>query len=401
MIQQYFKQLFYFFPVLFCFCLPLGTVALSWIIILWGICSLFNISKTEIKKGLTNKYFWLVLFVFLITVISALFSKNKSVAAQSIEIKLSFVFIPYLFFCFSWPSQITKRCLAAFVSGCFFACVFLIIRGFYYYSIGLKSFLFYTDFSLLLHPSYFSMYLNLAFAMIIFFYFKWFKNQKNIKIFSWVMLIAFSITIFLCSSKMGIIVFVLTFPLILIFKFRTFFNFKWILFTFVVFALGSVMAIQFFPGRLQSITNLSFTNLDKTSSESTTVRVLIWRECLSLIRANFITGVGVGDVQSQLMTAYFAGGLSGAYKHNLNAHNQYFQSAIGLGMLGVIILLLLTAGNILKSFLKKHYLQIIFSIIITLNFLVESMLQTAAGTLFFVFFYCLLQNNSHQKLLNS
>ena len=49
------NRLFYFFPLLFSFCLPFGTLFLSHIIIIWCLFSFINFEIQEFKKGLLNK----------------------------------------------------------------------------------------------------------------------------------------------------------------------------------------------------------------------------------------------------------------------------------------------------------------------------------------------------------
>ncbi|HRD40798.1 MAG TPA: O-antigen ligase family protein, partial [Bacteroidia bacterium] len=73
----------------------------------------------------------------------------------------------------------------------------------------------------------------------------------------------------------------------------------------------------------------SSANVDKTSVESTAVRMLIWGESMEIIKNNFWWGVGVGDANDVLQAAYKEHGLTGALEHNLNTHNQYFQTFIG------------------------------------------------------------------------
>jgi len=173
---------------------------------------------------------------------------------------------------------------------------------------------------------------------------------------------------------------------------------------FILFS-GLLIVIVFyglFPdsfNRLSSLTSIP-EKIDKTSTESTAVRVLIWQESIELIQNNLLFGTGVGDVNDDLYKAYEANGLTGAYKHKLNAHNQFFQTFLGMGIVGFVMLLLITVGQLIKGILKRHFLLFIFSLVIVLNFLVESMLQTAAGVLFFSFFYCLFNLVNEEALLS-
>ncbi len=395
------QKLFYFFPVLFCFCLPFGTRITSAIVAGWTFVSFFNTDFVKIREGLRHRNLLTMWLFFVLTVFSAVFSDNKQEAVFSIEVKLSLLLFPWLFFCFTWPPQILKRCVVAFVSGCFFACVYLIFRALFYFWNGHPEYFFYTLFSDLIHASYFAMYLILAIVIVVLFYHRWFSTQKSVLISSWVFVAVFVISIFLCSSKLGILSFFVAMPLLLLHKWRALMNLRRA--GFIVLSLLAVLLIAkgLFPeslNRMRSITSVP-QNIDKTSSESTTVRLLIWQQAIGLIRQDFVTGTGVADVNDDLYAAYEKEGMTGAFEHRLNAHNQYLQTFLGMGIGGFVLLLLLTVAQAVKGVFKRNFLLFVFSLLIVLNFLVESMLQTAAGVLFFSFFYCLFNLVDEADLL--
>lgn len=364
--------------------------------------SFFQVNWAQVKQGLRQRNLQTLWLFFALTVISALFSDNRAEAGFSVEVKLSFLLFPWLLFCFSWPLQILKRCVVSFVSGCFFASVYLIARAFFYSWNGHPEYFFYTLFSDLIHASYFAMYLIMAIVIVLLFYPQWFKAQRTVLISAYVFVAVFVITIFLCSSKLGIISFFVLMPLVLLYKWRALMNLKRLLF--IALSLFTMMGVFYllFPGavtRLRAVTTVSET-IDKTSSESTAVRLLIWQESVRLIRSEFVFGTGVGDVNDDLYKAYEANGLKGALEHRFNAHNQYLQTFMGMGLAGFVVLLLLTVGQLIKGLLKRHFLLFAFSLLVVLNFLVESMLQTAAGVLYFSFFYCLFNLVTEPDLLS-
>lgn len=397
------NRIFYFFPVLFCFCLPFGSLVQSGIIVLWVGASLFNLDKKKIKEGFKKPTLWLFYLYFSIIAISALLSENRSEGMFNIEKSLSFVFMPFLFFCFYWPPQIIMRSLIAFVSGCFIAAISLLIRATFYWYNGHPEYFFYSLFSDYIHTAYFSMYLMLAIAIIFIYYTKWFKQHKPVLYLSYFMMGLFSVVIFLCRSKLGTISFFICVPLLIIYRFKDFFNFKKTL----VLVGGMIVVVFFayklFPGafeRLKSITDLSVNSIDKNSSESTAVRVLIWKEALGIIGDNFLTGVGSGNTNDALYEAYRQNGLTGAYEHKLNAHNQYLQTFVGLGLIGFSVFVLLTIGQMVYAIIKKNFIFFMFMFLIVFNFMVESMLQKAAGVLFFSFFLCLFNLNNYKSILD-
>jgi O-antigen ligase len=395
------QKLFYFFPVLLCFCLPFGTLLLSAIVVLWGITSFFNIRKADLAAGLRHPALWLSWAFFLATVVSAAFSENRDEALFSIEVKMSFLVFPYFFFCFSWPLGILKRMVVAFVSGCFFACLYLIARALFYTAQGQPEYLFYTLFSDFIHASYFSMYLLMALAFVVLLYHKWFAQERAVIYSSWFFIAIFIAGIFLCASKLGLISFFICSPLLILYKWRATWNLRKLSVLLVGLGLALLLSTFLFPSafsRMGSLSSVGSENIDKTSVESTAVRWLIWKESLSLIGDHFLFGTGVGDANDMLYQSYAREGLSGAYNHRLNAHNQYFQTFVGMGVFGFLLLLGLTFGQLIIAFLRRHFLLFFFSLVVMLNFLVESMLQRSAGVLFFAFFYCFFSLVDEERL---
>jgi O-antigen ligase len=149
-----------------------------------------------------------------------------------------------------------------------------------------------------------------------------------------------------------------------------------------------------------AVQNISIQHLDKTSSESNTIRLLVWEQSVQLIKDNFWFGLGVGDANDALYKAYANNGITGALEHRLNAHNQYLQTFLGMGFFGFLLLLYLSLGELIKGIGKKNVMLSFFSLLICLNFLVESMLQAVAGTLFFAFFFCLFNLIEEKRMLS-
>lgn len=387
------QRLLYLFPVLLAFLIPFGSVMLSWIIALWSIVAIGNYKSFSIRKIKAGFSFWLLPLFFGMTVLSALQHGPPAEQSAAIEIKLSFLLFPFLFGGFVYPAAVIKRTLMAFVSGCFFATVFLLLRALYYSLQGDFSHFFYTDFSAFIHASYFSMYLLIALVILVRYYPRWFAGQTSALRLSGVYALLLITGILLCASKIGIITFALVFPVVLAFYLRRKYS-KRLVFLLsaallVVMAL-SVVLVPVVSERLLRMTQVNIHELDRNATESTAVRVLIWQQCLALIKEKPVWGYGVADVNQQLYQRYEQQGLSGALQHHLNAHNQFFQTTIGMGVIGFWCLLEFTVAAIIRAIKQKRFVWLMFSFIITLNFLVESMLQAAAGAVFVAFAYYLI-----------
>lgn len=217
------------------------------------------------------------------------------------------------------------------------------------------------------------------------------------------MSVIFLTTIFLCSSKMGLITAFLLLPLTLSFVLYNNGYQKVIIGLLIGLIVLIGLAYKLFPSPFERMKQAfkvtsSAQNIDKTDVESTAVRILIWKESIKLIENNVIFGTSAGDANDKLIEAYKREGLEGALLKKLNAHNQFLQTFIGTGIIGFVLLLLMTLGVLIYSFIKKNYILSLFSILIIFNFLVESMLQAQAGFIFFAFFFCILTQYNFHKL---
>lgn len=376
--------------------MPFG-VMVGPLVILWFIASLFLFDKEKFASGLKNKWFQLMFAFILMHALSGFLSDNIQEGLSSIEIKLSFLAFPYFFFLIGIKADIVKRMLVAFVSGCFFALLVCLFRATYiYFSSGENEF-FYNLFSILIHAGYFSMYMLFGILLLVFAYPIWFGSDKWLKVIRYFFIVSFLVGIFLCASKMGYITAAFILFLLPFIKFKDRLNFKNVSISLISLFVVGVVLFKVFPKPFERINNalttVSSKKIDKTSGESTAVRLLIWNESIEIIKENFWIGVGTGDANDVLQARYKEKGLTGALEHNLNTHNQFFQTAIALGVLGTVILLILTLGVLIHSVYEKHFMLALFSTIVILNFLVESMLQTQSGNLFFVGFLCLMLTN--------
>lgn len=376
--------------------MPFG-VMVGPFVILWFVSSWFVFDKVKFISGWKNPWFILMIAFLLLHCVSGVLSDNKTEGLTGIETKLSFLAFPYFFFLFNMKDGTVKRMLIAFVSGCFFSLIICLARATYiYFNSGVNEF-FYNLFSVLIHAGYFSMYMLFGILILVFAYPRWFRGDKWVNTIRYFLVITFLIGIFLCASKIGYLTAVLILGIVPFIKFKNKLSIKTIGVSFVLFVAIIFTLLKAFPKPFERLNNafttLSATNIDKTSGESTAVRMLIWHESMEIVKENFWLGVGTGDANDILQNRYKQNGLTGALEHNLNTHNQFFQTAIALGVVGLLVLFMLTLGTLIYALIKKHIMLILFSIIIILNFLVESMLQTQSGNLFFVAFLCILLTN--------
>lgn len=390
-------------PLLIAFFLPFG-INYSIIILVWVACFfMFDDVKKGLKRVFSNTWSYVLLGFFLLHAVGYLFSANKSGALNAIEIKLTFLAFPILIFASSYNNLHVKKIVISFVSGCILACGFYIFRAFFLYLFNHFNAFYYTEFTYFMHPSYFAMYLVFSQLIVLLFYPEWLRHLSNLKIKIGFMSLTFLTCIFLCSSKMGLITAFLLIPVCFCVILYNQGYKKLIAGLIVGFFISIALVYKFFPRPFERIEQAfrvtsSSNTIVKTDVESTAVRILIWKESVKLIENNFIFGTTPGDVSDKLVQAYEREGLTGALQKKLNAHNQFLQTFIGTGLIGFILLILMTVGAIVYGFIKKNYILVLFSILMIFNFLVESMLQAQAGFIFFVFFFCFLTHYNFHKL---
>lgn len=402
-LKNTYFQFGYNLPLLIAFFLPFG-INYAIFILVWAISFfVFDDFKSGLKYVFKNKWTYVLLSFFFLHAIGYFFSNNKADALTAIEIKLSFVAFPILLFASDYNEMQVKKIVTSFVSGCILVSVMCLFRAcFLYFFQDINAF-FYSEFAYFMHPSYFAMYLVFALLIVMLFYPKWLAHLSNLNVKIGFISIIFLITIFLCSSKMGLITAFLLLPTTLFFiLFNLGYN-KTIMGLVLSLVIGISIAYKLFPSPFERLkvafkVTASSETIDKTDAESTAVRILIWQESIKLIKENFIFGTTPGDANDQLVAAYEREGLSGALKKKLNAHNQFLQTFIGTGIGGFVLLLLMTIGGFIYGFVKKNYILALFSLLIIFNFLVESMLQAQAGFIFFVFFFCLLNQYNLSKI---
>ncbi|WP_190277549.1 O-antigen ligase family protein [Adhaeribacter rhizoryzae] len=119
-------------------------------------------------------------------------------------------------------------------------------------------------------------------------------------------------------------------------------------------------------------------------------RSYIWQAGNSIVKENILFGVGTGDIKDNLRAAYQKIGFEEGLTHTYNAHNQYLQTAIGLGAIGFIALLLIFFTLIAEALSTQNILLLAFVILFGLCCITESLLSRQHGIILFCFFSSIL-----------
>jgi O-antigen ligase len=356
------------------------------IFVIVAIIGLFKEGIRPIKEF--PKLLLLPIAFYIIHIISSLYSSNTPEALFDLEVKFSFLLLPIIF---GLQKSIGNKefinILRIYVHATSLSMIVLLaINIGRYLSHG--RFLFYNDYSDMLHPSYLSMYLIFNILIIVFLFIK--KQEKPIYLLL-SSLISFA-TLFIAESKAG----QLTALLIIIFiafqlipsKFRR----LAIISSFVlVFVFGYIAKdtkrFSFFVNAMEHYSQIK-AHPEKIK-ESTALRILAWSASIEVIKRNPILGVGNGDIKDELSKVYAERDYNKPLEMHMNSHNQYLETAVGQGLVGLAFLFLMF---LVPLFIVQQNPLLVqgFILLALLSILVESMFNTQAGVIFIAFFYALL-----------
>lgn len=288
-----------------------------------------------------------------------------------------------------------KHILISFISACLLLSIILLSNAFYLF---LKDGL--IDHFILdhltsatgIHRVYVSIYF--LFSIYILLYFKLTEQKKifNSNIPINLLLIHFTILIFLIASRTIVLLTFISFIIVTIYSIiRTKQLLKGIS-GLIIFITLSVSFLSL-NEKIKVIMIQTFQDLDKGNTELNPTgpnqRIEIWKASLKAIQENPM-GVGSGDVEDILLEKYKENKFMWGIEYKYNAHNQFLQTFIGLGIIGLIFLIAGFIIPILDSFRKKQYLYSGLLLVFALACMSESMLCAQKGVVFYAFFNSLL-----------
>jgi hypothetical protein len=115
-----------------------------------------------------------------------------------------------------------------------------------------------------------------------------------------------------------------------------------------------------------------------------------------------ILGTGVGDGQALRNQVYNERDFRFAINQGFNEHNQYLNTWLTSGIIGLILLLLLLMIPMYNALKMKNALYVAFITLIMISFLSENYLSRQIGVAFFAFFHSLFwQNQVMEKQTNA
>jgi len=137
------------------------------------------------------------------------------------------------------------------------------------------------------------------------------------------------------------------------------------------------------------------------SGNSLSQRFEYWKLSLNIIQDSPIFGHGTGDVPSVFEQKYKEMENSLDKKYQLRSHNQYFSTAIAIGVLGLLFFLFSLFVPIFSAFKNRNYFYLVCMSISLLSFLSEDTLETQEGVFFYAFLSSLFLFASKNRYVKS
>lgn len=132
-------------------------------------------------------------------------------------------------------------------------------------------------------------------------------------------------------------------------------------------------------------------------------RIRLWETSISCIRGRPMLGYGTGSSGVVLQRNYEKQGLTNFSQQQFNAHNQYLETYLDIGLGGLSLLILLLSYFLFIGFRKNNITLVLLVVVLGFGFMFESMLNRFAGVFPFAFFplYLLLQKTKEKKTKQS
>lgn len=393
--QEFHTKTYFYLAVLIAFCLPFATLTPVFIALMLLNWILEGDLKNKFILLSKNKLALLFIAFYGTHLAGMIYTQNTHSGWFDLEVKFSLFIFPLVLATRPFNTKDTDSIFLSFMVGGLISSFILLGRALYSYMYLDQNCFFYMQFSLFLHPSYLSMYLNLAIAWLLLGVLKnKFPEHAFSNLVAILIIVFFSFINFLLSSKMGMFTTVLIFVGFLIYYIYSRKKYISGIAGLLLMFVTVYSVIRFVPAINDRINNAisAVTNptVNKTESESTAVRLLIWNACNQVISENLYLGAGTGDAKDELLKEYEKQGMTGALEHKLNTHNEFYQVFVSLGLLGFTLLLGSLLIPLIIAFKTSDTLYLFFLLIIVFNFLSESMLETQAGVMFYAYFNSLL-----------
>lgn len=365
-----------------------------------GLLLIVGLFKKQVV-WVTSKIGLLFILLYVVYLIGTIYSNNPEVAYSYLEYKLSFIVFPLLFSLRPKEGQLDLKVISTgLILGVIAAILYGVFNSLVCFSNNGSSSCFLTVIiSPIHHPTYFMVFLMTS----LFLAWKGFKEKWKYYNLYWI--IPFTILIvvlhILSLSLSGMLFFIATVSVLgLYFTFK---RFGWMgaLIGGVLLPLVSMYVItkapqvnnewetaKWYADQYMKDPKAFIKNTEYPMSGSEE-RLILWTVAYDNLKRNPL-GVGTGNVDDVMAKELIQLGQEKLAAKRLNPHNQFLQTGVEIGLIGLFILFSIIIYGIYIAIKFRSALLIMIVMSLCFNSLFESMLQRQSGIVFYTFWICLL-----------
>jgi O-antigen ligase len=379
-------------------------------ILLLVIVTLVNFFKRTIVFQL-NKFSLLFAMLYVTYAVGVIWTENIDQASKYLENKAVFLLFPFLL-AFRKPTGFNIQIIYwGLISATLFAFVYGVYLGIpcYIQHLSFPYCFLKSHLSPFMHPTYMSVFALLSMVSAYFLYKE--GSIKRLTLFGLIGVLA--LYTLLLMSLAGLLSILILGAILFLVYLKNRFSVKIMIgFTLVAISLLVVLIFKapFIRDDINETAQTSeryFKSPEKfiqqlsESPSSSETRLVMWSiTCEEIAKHPF--GVGTGNVDIYLGKNIRAKGNSTFADKQYNPHNQFLQTQLEIGIVGLLILIFITIGGVIYGVKKRNVLLIVLFSSLLLNSLFESMLQLQAGIIFYLYFFMLIiiaeQSNPKKSL---
>lgn len=335
---------------------------------------------------------------FLLYLVGGIYSTNAGLFLFDLQKKVGFLVFPLLFACMpSLSVRKLSRVLKSFILGCLLAVLIgtgQALISYFGADDPLLQHLYGHYFAFGIHRSYLAIYLLFGayLAWRAFFSLEFPGNARKERVFLLLFLLLLA-GVFMTASRAALLCIPLLVAAYVLNELGGSGKYR---FGILFVSLGILAGVLFmFPKNQQRIQKTwssieRFFEAQRGGAEGELEgRFRYWSVAGELYSEHWLLGVGTGDDDIALAQAYRQKGYEESAEKRRDAHSQYLQTGIAIGLPGVLLLLAwIFRGGVLG--VRKNGALLQLSILLFVSALFESVLERQAGILFFAFFFSFL-----------
>ena len=378
--------------------IPLVSI-LSWLLIFT-----LNITSkgaaVKLKSTFKKPMYLLLILLYLFYFIGMLWTENIKFGIEDLQIKIPLLLFPFLFTLIDLKESSLKNVRKALVYGCLSSVVYCLLVSVLHYrkDHDIGDF-FYTGFSHLMHPTYYTMFINLAILMLLNGWLRGQKISRREEIGNGILLTVFISAVIVLSARLAMVTAFFTMTFFVVVESIRQKSFKKLLPLMSISAIVVLLLSYFLinmNNRFAQIADVIEKKDDPTalkdttnhvSYNSTTIRIGLLKNGIAIFKEHPLIGVGTGDVIPESIKRLNDEGLHVLALKSNGAHNQYLQTAVTLGIFGVILLVLCIVWPLIEFLKAKEFLFASFMLIVMINAIGDTVLR-ASSLYFFSLFGC-------------